>query len=126
MSAQVPLEPWFDDLPDHPIFTSPPAIHASTSTPTQPSSKQVRKNTFGLADLDGVDDNGSEDEDGTFQVYDESGEEVAQKKDLLIIRGGKEVIVVVGKEIRVADLKEIKEGKSDRYWVSSIESEFPL
>jgi len=86
----------------------------------QIGAKQARKNTFGINDIE-EDDSADQEEadDDTEQIYDESGEEVIQRKDRLIVRGGKEVIVVVGSEIRLVDLREVKDGKPERYWVSS-------
>ena len=120
MTSHVPLESWFEDLSEHPIFSSPPTTSASSSTPVQIGAKQARKNTFGINDIE-EDDSADQEEadDDTEQIYDESGEEVIQRKDRLIVRGGKEVIVVVGSDIRLVDLREVKDGKPERYWVSS-------
>lgn len=119
MTSHIPLESWFEDLSEHSIFSSPPTTSASSSTQVQTGAKEARKNTFGINDVDEDDTADQEEEDDdTEQIYDESGEEVIQRKDRLIVRGGKEVIVVVGREIRLVDLKEVKEGKPERYWVS--------
>jgi hypothetical protein len=119
MTSHIPLESWFEDLSGHPIFSSPPTTSASSSTQVQTGAKQARKNTFGINGIE-EDELANQDEadDDTEQIYDEVGEEVIQRKDRLIVRGGKEVIVVVGREIRLVDLREVKDGKPERYWVS--------
>lgn len=50
-------------------------------------------------------------------IYDKHGDEVGQRKERVVVRGGKELIAVVGREIRLVDLKEVREGKPARYWV---------
>jgi hypothetical protein len=61
-------------------------------------------------------DEDDEDEE-TEMIYDKHGDEVGQRKERVVVRGGKELIAVVGREIRLVDLKEVKEGRPARYWV---------
>jgi hypothetical protein len=117
-------EAWFETLSTHPIFTSSPASSSSqpttTTTTTTTTSNSGRKNTFGISSLDNPSSNTSDEDDEdeeTEMIYDKHGDEVMQRKDRVVVRGGKELIAVVGREIRLVDLKEVKEGKPARYWV---------
>lgn len=121
MGSLLP-ELWFENLSSHPIFTSPPA--SSSSQPqTITSAPSGRKNAFGLSSLNDSTSkdaaNGDEDDEDeeTEMIYDKHGDEVGQRKERVVVRGGKELIAVVGREIRLVDLKEVKEGRPARYWV---------
>jgi hypothetical protein len=94
---------WLSHLSSHPTFSSP-------STSTQPSltPSADRKNTFGISNLAAAE----EDE------FDESlGGDYAQRRERCVVRGGRELIVLVGKEVRVMDLGEAKGDREERYWV---------
>jgi len=132
MGSSNSPEAWFESLSTHPIFTSPASSSSSSgsqpvpATTTNSSSDSRRKNTFGISALDGAGpqgkgeaaDEGDDEDDEAEMLYDKHGEEVVQKKSRVVVRGGKELIAVVGREVRLVDLKEVKEGKPARYWVS--------
>lgn len=118
-------ETWFDTLSTHPVFTSPPSSSSkSQPVPSANSSKAGRKNAFGISAVDlpagkAADDAEDDEEDVEAEmIYDKHGDEVQQRKHRMVVRGGKEVVVVVGGEIRLVDLSEVREGKEARYWVS--------
>lgn len=108
---------WLERLPDHPIFTTPPASSSALDkSANQPLA--CRKNTFSIADLD---DSGDDDEEGQALDATAKGEDaVPQRKQRMVVRAGKELIVAIGKEIRIMNLQDAKSKRNvdATYWVS--------